>query len=109
MMKNKILLASILICFVLSLGSPAFAEEKKEKKDGEIFSGSFMVGYRGVELSDNSVEDKYKEDYNLDSGARLFNFKFHYQPIGKLKKFFDRVDFTLYNFGGDPFESMGIS
>ncbi len=104
MMKNKLLLISILICFVLSLGNLLWAEEKKED-DG--FSGMFLVGYRGVDL--DGVESKYKEDYNLDNGARLFNFKFHFQPKGALKKYFDRVDFSLHNFGGDPFESMDIS
>lgn len=49
------------------------------------------------------------EDYNLDDGPRLFNLHFVYQPAGKMKKLFDRMDFELHNLGGDPFESFGLN
>ncbi len=73
------------------------------------FSGSFLLGYRAVDLSANSSLNKYKEDINLEDGARLFNFNLHLIPEGKLKNLFDRFDFVINNFGGDPFESMSIS
>ncbi|MCP5048850.1 MAG: hypothetical protein GY940_16885 [bacterium] len=105
MIKNKILFITILLVVILSLIVPAKAADK-EKEDGK-FSGSIMVGYRGVDV--DGVESKYKEDYNLDSGPRLFKLKFHFQPTGNLKKFFDRVDLTLHNFGGEPFETFDFS
>ena len=105
MKKNKILLLTTLVVFVLASFSTAslWADEKKEDDD---FSGSFMMGYRMVDVE--GVETKYMEDINLEKGPRLFHFKLHFAPQGKLKKLFDYMDLRIYNFGGDPFESMGI-
>jgi len=105
MKKNKILLITTLVVFVLASFSTAslWADEKKEDDD---FSGSFMMGYRMVDIE--GVETKYMEDINLEKGPRLFHFKLHFAPQGKLKKLFDYMDLRIYNFGGDPFESMGI-
>jgi hypothetical protein len=106
MIKHKYLLIAVLLVFIVSLTAPINAEEKK-KEDGTVFHGNFLVGYRGVDVS--GTQDKYKEDYNLDTGARLFNFNVHFAPDGKLKKYFDRLEISMYNFGGDPFESFNLS
>lgn len=103
MKKNKILFTAVLvICLVVS-GSLWAGEEKK---DDEGFSGSFMFGYRMVDT--DGTLTKYKEDINLDDGARLFHFKLHFAPKGNLKKLFDTMNVMVYNFGGDPFESFGV-
>lgn len=106
MIKNKILLIIILVAVVFSLVMPLQSEEDKDK-DKSIFSGSFSVGYRGVDV--DGVETKYKEDYNLDSGPKLFKVALHYQPVGKLKKYFDRLDMKPNYHGASPFETINVS
>lgn len=102
---NKLLVIAAILVFLggLTTGS-LHAGDKKEKDDG--FSGSFMMGYRSVDI--DGMETKYMEDLNLDTGPRLFHLTLHYTPEGKLKKLFDRFDMRVYNFGGDPFESFSI-
>jgi len=73
MSRYKYIYIAVLVVFLASLVCPLQADDEK-KKDDTVFYGSFMVGYRGVDIK--GVESKYKEDYNLDSGARLFNFFF---------------------------------
>lgn len=105
MKKNKILLnvLVVLVLFGFSLTGSLLAEDK----DSDEFYGSFLVGYRFVDV--NESETKYMEDINLQKGPRLFNFKVHFAPKGKIKKLFDYFDIKLYNFGGDPFESFSIA
>jgi hypothetical protein len=92
--------------FVVIMLIAAVGSLRAEKKDDDQLSGSFMVGYRFVDTE--GTETKYKEDINLEKGPRLFHFNLHYAPTGNLKKLFDRLDVRVYNFGGDPFESLGI-
>ena len=66
-----------------------------------------MFGYRIVDTE--GALTKYKEDYNLEDGVRLFNLNIHYAPTEKLQKLFDSLDLNVYNFGGDPFESFSLS
>ena len=106
MKKNNILLIILILVFSFCLTDTIKAE--KEKEDIQFY-GSFLMGYRGVDLSDHSMKTKFKEDYNLESGARLFNFNVHFLPKGYLKKIFDRFDLTVRNFGGDPFETFSLS
>jgi hypothetical protein len=103
-MRRKILLSFILSVFVLSLTFPLPAQEKEDNK---TFYGKFSFGYRVVDTS--GADTKYKEDINLDDGARLFNFSLHFIPDGNLKKLLDRIDLNVYNFGGDPYETLGLS
>jgi len=103
-MRRKILLSVILSVFVLSLTFPLPAQEKEDNK---TFYGKFSFGYRVVDTS--GADTKYKEDINLDDGARLFNFSLHFTPDGNLKKLLDRIDLNVYNFGGDPYETLGLS
>ena len=75
--------------------------------DGYKFKGDFKFGYRFVDTSGEL--NRYKQDINLEKGVRLFDFNLTFQPNNTLKKFFDRLDINVYNFGGDPFESLAIS
>lgn len=103
-MRKKILLPIILSAFVFSL---TFSLHAQEKENTKTFSGKFSFGYRVVDTS--GALTKYKEDINLEDGARLFNFNLHFTPDGNLKKIFDRIDLNVYNFGGDPYETFGLS
>lgn len=102
MRRKKISLPVILICFVFSLTFFLHADNNEKS-----FYGNFMFGYRFVDTS--GADFKYKEDINLDDGVRLFNFDLCYMPNEKLKKLLDRLDINVYNFGGDPFETLGLS
>ncbi len=84
--------------FVLS-ASPVSGQEENE------FYGDFLLGYRYVDTS--GTLSKYKEDFNLFDGVRLFNFNLHYQP-GEDMNLFDRLDVYANNLGGDPFETLSI-
>ncbi len=100
-MRKKILLTITLFLFVFPLAISLQAQDNK------TFYGSFMFGYR---LVDNTgTVSKYKEDINLDEGARLFSFNLSYSPEGALKNVLDRVDLNVHNLGGDPFETFGLS
>lgn len=105
MSKNRILLYTVMWLVILSLALPVRAADEKKKDDG--FSGSFSLGYRGVDI--NGVESKYKEDFDLEKGPRLFDFSLQFLPSGNLKKYVDRIDMNLSNPFGDPFRSMELS
>jgi len=102
MRSKKIILPVLLAAFVFSL---AFSLQAQDKNNG--LTGTFQFGYRMVDTE--GALSKYKEDFNLERGIRLFNLNLHYSPTEKLQKLFDRLDLTVYNFGGDPFESFGLS
>lgn len=102
MRRKKILLQVTLFVFVFSLAFSLLAEDKDK-----TFYGNFRVGYRMTDTS--GANSKYREDINLDPGLRLFDFSLHFTPEETLKKLFDRIDINVYNFGGDPFESFGLS
>lgn len=92
----------IVMGLVFSMAFSLSAEDKEAE-----FWGNFRLGYRSVDTDGEMA--KYKEDINLDGGARLFNFSLHYAPNTTVKNLFDRLDINLYNFGGDPFEAFAIS
>ena len=73
------------------------------------FSGDFMLGYRYVNKSGPGANYKYREDYNLRSGARLTNFTLSFSPDNGLKKLFDRLDIRMSNLGGDPYENITVA
>jgi hypothetical protein len=99
---KKVLLLSVIIGFVLSASFSLRAEDTDDS-----FYGKFLFGYRFVDTS--GTIEKYKEDFNLDEGARLFNFSLHYAPQAEIKKFIDRLDINGYSFGGDPYETFALS
>ncbi|MFC2168075.1 hypothetical protein ACFLRW_03750 [Acidobacteriota bacterium] len=102
MQSKKIILPVLLAAFVFSL---AFSLQAQDENNG--LTGNFQFGYRMVDTE--GALTKYKEDYNLEKGFRLFNLNLHYAPTEKLQNLFDSINLTVYNFGGDPFESFGLS
>ena len=102
MRSKKIILPVLLAAFVFSL---AFSLQAQDANKG--LTGTFQFGYRYVDH--DGALTKYKEDFNLERGIRLFNLNLHYSPTEKLQKLFDRLDLNVYNFGGDPFESFSLS
>jgi opacity protein-like surface antigen len=102
MRRKKILFPSILFIFIFSLAFSLHAQEE----DDTIY-GNFRLGYRMVDTS--GADFKYQEDINLDTGLRLFDFSLHYIPSTKFKNLFDRIDLDIYNFGGEPFETLGLT
>jgi len=94
------LLGLALVLFAVAI--PAQAQD-----DSMAFTGNIFVGYRTVNVG--GTENKYKEDINLQKGPRLFDFNFALEPNGDLKQYVDKVDFSMSNFGGDPFESMHLN
>jgi hypothetical protein len=99
-MKLKYIIASFILTALVSfIVSPSFSQQEDE------FYGDFLFGYRYVDTT--GTLSKYKEDFNLFNGVRLFNFNLHYQPQKGLK-IFDRLDIFANNMGGDPFESLSI-
>jgi hypothetical protein len=73
------------------------------------FYGDFLFGFRVVDRSGPGADYKYKEDYNLYGGARLYNFNLSYTPDNGVKKIFDRLDIRMYNLGGEPFETISMA
>jgi hypothetical protein len=105
-MQIKKFIILLLVFSVLQF--TAFSLLGEDEKDKEkSFYGNFLFGYRMIDSSGSPV--KYKEDINLDQGARLFNFSLHFIPTDTMKKYLDRLDISIYNYGGDPFEAMGIN
>lgn len=102
MRNKKIILPVLLTAIVFSLALSLQAQDDSKK-----FTGNFSFGYRMV--GTEGAMSKYKEDFNLEDGFRLFNLNMHYSPGEKLEKLFDGLDLRIYNFGGDPFESFGLS
>ncbi len=99
-MKFTNIVSIVIVAGLLALSAlPAFGQEDNE------FYGDFLLGYRYVDTS--GTLSKYKEDFNLFDGIRLFNFNIHYQP-GEDMNLFDRLDVYADNLGGDPFETMSI-
>lgn len=102
-MQKKIIILPVLVLVCVCVLTFSLLAEDNDK----TFSGNFRMGFRKVDTS--GADFKYKEDINLDSGVRLFDFSLHYTPTEQLKNLFDRIDVNIYNFGGDPFETMRLS
>jgi len=102
MRSKKIILPVLLAAFIFTLAFSLQAQDENKK-----FTGSFQFGYRMVDTE--GALSKYKEDINLEDGARLFNFNLHYSPGEKLQNLFDSLDLRVYNLGGDPFETFGLT
>ncbi len=101
MKKKTILCLSVGVVLALSSAVSLQAQGR--------FSGDFLFGFRMVDTSGPGADYKYKEDINLQRGARLSNFNLSYQPDNGLKNLFDRLDIRVLNLGGDPYESISVS
>ena len=94
MPSKKIIISTLVFCLCFSFAFPLLAEEKEDSE--RTLYGNFLFGYRMVDTSGSPF--KYKEDINLDEGARLFNFSLHYTPKESVKKYLDRLDVSIYNY-----------
>jgi opacity protein-like surface antigen len=101
MRKNRIIGTFLGLALASSLSLSLQAQSK--------FYGDFLFGFRIVDTSGPGADYKYKEDYNLHGGARLYNFNMSYTPENGFKKLFDRLDIRMYNIGGDPFETFSVA
>ncbi len=70
------------------------------------FTGGFSIGVRSVDV--DGADRKFKEDFNLEDGPRLFDFHFNLVPQGSNRKFADQVRLEVTNLGGDPFEAINF-
>jgi|GEM_PF-394872 len=101
-------LLSILMISLFFVVGTSFLRGEEEKEQSEL-QGDFLLSYRAVDIGNNSNENKYKEDYNLFSGARLRTLNLDFQPKGALKSLFDNLGLSMDNFGGDPFETLHLN
>lgn len=70
------------------------------------FSGSFQLGFRSVDSSGRS--EKFREDINLEDGPRLFQLDLELVPVAGGRRFADRIELEIDNYGGDPFETLSF-
>lgn len=98
---HSFLLLSLAGVLLLAAAAPLPASAQS----GEALEGSFLVGFRSVDV--NGAERKYREDIDLEDGPRLFEVRLRFQPENS--KAVDRVFLNIDNFGGDPFETLNFS
>jgi hypothetical protein len=93
---------------LLALGyvlASAPASAQQSPASSGAFTGSVSLGVRSVEI--DGTETKYREDVNLDDGARVFGVQLSYvAPTGETPV--DRVELDAANLGGDPFQSIHL-
>jgi predicted porin len=70
-------------------------------------TGSFELGFRHVDVNGN--EDKYMEDVNYTKGPRLFKLDFNVFPGKRGDQFFDLLNISASNLGGDPYEHLSVT
>jgi hypothetical protein len=72
----------------------------------DAVSGHVALGVRSVRVS--GADSKFREDLNLEDGARLFDVAFRYAPDNATDAAFDVLDLSASNLGGDPFETIHL-
>lgn len=103
-MRNRTNPAPALLAAAL-LAAAAAPATAQEASDG--FSGSFLIGVRSVDVG--GAERKFREDYDLDDGPRLFEFRLDLSPAGGLAGgAADRLFVDASNLGGDPYETLAF-
>ena len=100
MKTRQRVVCSWLSALLLALVAPVTGEEQSEG----TFSGEFSLGLRVVDTG--GAERKFKEDINLEDGPRLFGLRFDLVPSGGNRRYADRIELDMTNFGGDPFETL---
>ena len=104
--RRALLLAALPLTAVLLAVSPGTAGAQDDG-DGDGFSGSFLIGLRSVDV--NGADRKFREDYDLDDGPRLFEFRLDLSPAGGLAGgAADRIYIDASNLGGDPYETLAF-
>lgn len=104
MNKLECITAYALLALMAIFAPLAVAEENEE--DAGHFDGEFRIGYRSVDTGGSA--DKFREDLDLEDGARLFALSFDLETAAGLRHIVDRVQLDLTNLGGDPYESMRL-
>ncbi|GMR22041.1 MAG: hypothetical protein BMS9Abin37_0367 [Acidobacteriota bacterium] len=102
--RGRLIVLSALLFAVPVLAQQAQQHQQAQQEDDSRLDGRFRFGLRGVDV--NGVEGKYRQHVNLDSGPRLFELRFEYEPLGGFGEAVDRLELDLTNFGGDPFETF---
>lgn len=74
---------------------------------GEELTGDVEIGWREVDVSGD--RNKYREDLNLDDGPRLLGLKFSFEPDEGDDRLPDRIEGSVSNLGGDPYEHLHFS
>jgi len=92
-------------CLTILLAAAAAPPLRAQSK----FSGDFQLGFRTVNTSGPGAAAKYREDFNLRGGARLYNLNLSFTPDEGGRKLFDRFDLVMVNLGGDPYETISAS
>lgn len=100
-------LALTLLFAALVLAAGALAAPSIALADDGSLDGKIRLGYRFVDTGGS--ETKYREDLNLEEGARLFELRIDFEPSAGQRSLADRITLDLDHFGGDPFESMNLS
>lgn len=91
----------VLLC-VLFAAFPVLAAAQQETDSS--LEGLLRFGFRGVDVG--GAEGKYRQHVNLDSGPRLFELRFDYEPVGGPGEAVDKLSLDITQFGGDPFETL---
>ena len=90
------------LLYVLFAAFPVFAAAQQETDSS--LEGLLRFGFRGVDVG--GAEGKYRQHVNLDSGPRLFELRFDYEPVGGFGEAVDKLSLDITQFGGDPFETL---
>jgi hypothetical protein len=94
--------AALAAALLVLAAVPAAAQNGSEE-----FSGSILIGVRTVDVG--GAERKFREDYDLDDGPRLFEFRLDLSPAGGLAGgAADRLFIDATNLGGDPYETLAF-
>ncbi|MEM7481244.1 MAG: hypothetical protein AAF481_08730 [Acidobacteriota bacterium] len=97
-------LVGFALALLLSAPGPLVADETDDKP----LTGGFRLGYRLVDV--NGAETKYREDFDLQEGAHLFEFDLEMVPTdGGTRKVLDRFELGASNLGGEAFEAFRLS
>ena len=90
----------VVAALVLAVTRPTAAEESTEARANYAGEASTTAGYRTVDI--DGSKQKYREDYNLRSGGRLFNFAVKGSSTAPETTPLDRFDLTIDTPGDEP-------
>ncbi len=99
-MKNSTFPAIILLALVTLAAAP----QPAGAQDDSHFDGEIHVGYRTVDV--DGADRKYREDINQDDGPVLYRLQFDLVPDPGLRKYADRIELDVNDFGSQPFETL---
>jgi hypothetical protein len=102
MTKLQRRLCAALLLAAMVCGTTALAQEDP----ADWMSGRMLLGYRSVDIG--GADRKYREDINLEDGPYLAHLRFDLSPPEELSDFADRITLDVNDFGGEPFETIGM-